>query len=515
MASGSARKGLESMVRGVLVACAVVLMAVSAAAAQTIRVVAGNDISSSDPHRIMGSDDQLVFSNSFEGLYGHDLDGKLMAMLATANKAAPDGLTYEFALRKDVIFHNGDRFTAEDVRFSWQRATDPRLKNPRAVVVVSNLRDVEIVDSHTVRLHLHRPDASLLENLGEYFYIVPKGLIESIGDEAFAAAPVGTGPFAFADRVAGHQIRLRAHKAHWGYPPSVDGIEIRIVPDGLDRVRLLQAGEADIVVGVPANRTREIGADPAIRVLAGPSYQNIFVSLTNHRADGTLADTKVRQALNFAVDKKSIADKQLAGHARLMAAPCQKGLIGCDIGREPYAHDEKKAKQLLQEAKFNFDKTYRFVTMASGRVPRAPEIAEAIAQNLERVGIKTKLDVLPYGEWLEFVLARRFDEAELVFWTWTDYNNDPIGRLARTVRTDGSNSWVSYPTLDPLIDEANNIIDPKAREEHLRKLFTQIYDDPPFIFLWTLDKLYATAKHVDWQPAVNLVWPVFWKLGTK
>lgn len=507
--------GVASTARAMLIACALALIVMTTAAAQIVQVVAGNDISSGDPHRIIGSDDQMVFSNTFEGLYGHDLDGKLMAMLATHNKASSDGLVYEFVLRKDVVFHNGDPFTAADVRFSWRRASDPRLKNPRAVVVVSNIRDVEIVDSHALRLHLHKPDASLLENLGEYFYIVPKHLIERIGDEAFAQAPVGTGPYAFAGRVAGRHIGLRAHKAHWGYPPSVDGIHIRIMPDGLDRVRLFQAGEADIVVGVPANMAREVEADPAARVLILPTYQNIFVSLTNHRADGTLADKKVRQAFNFAVDKKSIADKQLAGYARLVAAPCQKGLIGCDIGRDPYPYDEKKAKQLLQEAKFNFDKTYRFVTMASGRVPRAPEIAEAIMRYLERVGIKAKLDVLPYGEWLEFVLARRFDEAEMVFWTWTDYNNDPVGRLARTVRTDGSNSWVSYPTLDPLIDEANGIMDPKAREEHLRKLFHLIYDDPPFIFLWTLDKLYATAKHVDWQPAVNLPWPVFWKLGMK
>jgi peptide/nickel transport system substrate-binding protein len=500
---------------GTLLAVWMLALSAMAAAAQTVTIAVASDISTGDPHKVFGGDEQMFFSNSFEGLYGHDLDGKLMAMLATSHKVSADGLSYEFQLRKDVVFHNGDPFGAEDVRFSWLRAIDPRIRNPRASVVVNNIRDVEIVDPLTVKLHLRSPDASLLENLGEYFYIVPKGLIEQVGDQAFAEEPVGTGPYAFAGREAGEHIRLIANKAHWGHPPAVDEILLRIVPDDLTRVGMLRAGLADMVVGVPADMGKQIEADPASQLLIVPSYQNIFVSMTNHRADGTLADKKVRQAFNFAIDKKAIIDRLLSGHARQVAAPCQKGVIGCDIGREPYPYDEKKARQLLQEAKFNFDKTYRFVAMMSGRVPRSGETAEAIVQYLERVGVKASLDILPYGEWLEFVLARRFDEAEMIFWTWSDYNNDPMGRLARSVRTEGSNSWVSYPTLDPLLDEANGIVDAKAREEHLRKIFQLIYDDPPFIFLWTLDKLYAVGKHVDWQPAANVAWPIFWKIAIK
>jgi len=88
-----------------------------------------------------------------------------------------------------------------------------------------------------------------------------------------------------------------------------------------------------------------------------------------------------------------------------------------------------------------------------------------------------------------------------------------MGRLPRNIRTDGYFSWSSYPELDPMIDEANSIVDPKERREHLRKIFTRLYDDPPWIILWTTDNTDAARKNVDWKPRANVSWPVFWQLS--
>src|SRR5690606_18562884 len=198
----------------------------------------GWDLTTADPHKISGGSDYMFFSNVFEALYGHDLDGKLSPELALSYEQSDDGLTYTFKLRPNVKFHNGDSFTAEDVRFSWQRSNDPEIKNPRANIVTRNIKDVEIVDPLTVKLHLVEPNASMIENLGEYFYIAPKAHIEKVGNEAFGRQPVGTGPYKFASRRIKETIELEAFKEHWGRVPDVDKLTMRIAPDGQSRIAM-------------------------------------------------------------------------------------------------------------------------------------------------------------------------------------------------------------------------------------------------------------------------------------
>ena len=159
-----------------------------------------------DPTKVTSGNDYLFFSNVFESLYGHDETGKLVPTLAESMTVSPDGLVYTFKLRKNVKFHNGDPFTADDVRFSWQHSVDPASRNPRANVLADNIADVEIVDPHQVRIKLKKRDASMLENMDTYWLIVPKNHHAKVGREAYARQPVGTGAF-HARRAQGQGIR--------------------------------------------------------------------------------------------------------------------------------------------------------------------------------------------------------------------------------------------------------------------------------------------------------------------
>lgn len=482
----------------------------AAQAQKTITAAVAIDPASIDPHKISGGGDYQFFNHVFEGLYGHDNAGKPAPELALSHTISAEGKAYTFKLRPNVKFHNGEPFTAEDVKFSWQRANDPEIKNPRAAILTRNIEDVVIVDDLTVTLKLKQPDAAILENLGEFFYIVDKTSTERTGNDEVGRNPIGTGPFKFVSRRIREQTEFAAFTDHWGKRPKIDKLVMKIVSDPQTRMAMLRAGEVDAIVNVPPQVAKQLEADKNLSVIVKPSFQNIYVNLSTPAKHGQFKDPKVRQALNYAIDRKTLINRVMFGYATPVAVQCHVQIIGCDIGKEPYPYDPKKAKAMLEEAKFDFSRTYEAFGLAPGRAAQSKEVAEAISFYLNQIGIKTKLEFLEYGAWLARLSAREYDKYDLFWQNWTDYNNDPMGRLPRSWRTGGSLSWHSDPELDKMIDAANAFTDPKAREAHLKKLFTYAYENPPAIFLWTTNEIYATRKNVRWDPRANVSWPVFW-----
>ncbi|MCA8927872.1 MAG: ABC transporter substrate-binding protein [Alphaproteobacteria bacterium] len=503
-----------SLLKRVAIAATVSLsLAWAPALAEThVTAAIGIDVTSTDPHKISGGGEYLFFSNVFEGLYGHNLDGSLAPQLATSYTVSDDGLVYTFKLREGVTFHNGEAFGADDVRYSWQRSNKPEIKNPRASIVTKKISDVVVVDPLTVEIHLPKPNASMIENLGEFFMIVPKDYIEKVGDDYFSKHPVGTGPYKFVSRSINENIELAAFKEHWGRVPGVDTLTLRIVPDPQTRIAMLQTGEADIILNVPPHQAKEVGADPDIDVVVNPSFQNYFININMLPEGSPFRDQRVRQALNYAVDKDTLIKRVMFGFATQSTAPCNRGVIGCDIDRKPYPYDPEKAKALLKEAGFDFSKTYKTFGLAPGRAPQSKEVAEATMFYLQQVGIKTSLEFLEYGAWLARLRSK--DPEFALFWqNWTDYNADPMGRLPRGITKGGTYSWSDLPEADAMIATADSITDPDKRRDHLRKLFTMLYDNPPWIILWTTDEVHAKRSNIDWQPRANVSWPVFWKLS--
>ena len=506
--SGRMRMGWRYLAWAAVTGLALATPTGVALAQKTITAAVGIDPASIDPHKISGGGDYQFFNHIFEGLYGHDNAGKLAPELALSHEVSADGKEYTFKLRPNVKFHNGEAFTAEDVKFSWQRSNDPEIKNPRAAILTRN--DVEVIDDLTVKLKLKQPDAALIENLGEFFYIVDKTTTEKTGNDDVGRHPIGTGPFRFVSRRIREQTEFAAFPDHWGKKPKIDRLVMKMVSDPQTRIAMLRAGEVDAIVNVPPQVAKQLEADKNVNVIVSPSFQNIFIAISVKAAHGQFANPKVRQALNHAIDRKTLINRVMFGFATPVAVQCNIQITGCDIGKEPYAYDPKKAKAMLEEAKFDFTRTYEFTGLAPGRAAQSKEVAEAVGFYLGQVGVKTKMEFLEYGAWLARVSAREYDKQDMFWQNWTDYNNDPMGRLPRAWRTGGSLSWNSDPVLDEMIDAANAFTDPKAREVHLKKLFTHAYDNPPWIFLWTTNEVYATRKNVRWTPRANVSWPVFW-----
>ena len=223
---------------------------IALAAHPNITAAISVDVFSTDPTKFFAANDYLLMSNVYESLYGHDEKGNLVPTLATGVEIKDDGLTYEFTLRPNVKFHNGNPFTAEDVRFSWQKAIDPVRKWPRAGVLAANIADVEIVGPLKVRIKLKKRDAGMMENLDTNLFMLNKKHVEAVGDTVFGNNPMGTGPFVFKERKIKEYIALEGFAAYWGKPPAVSKLMLRIVTDESTRLAQLQSGEVDIVDNV-------------------------------------------------------------------------------------------------------------------------------------------------------------------------------------------------------------------------------------------------------------------------
>jgi len=512
-------RALKSTVRQLALGAAVALIFASAASnplhaqsKSSLTVALGADLVSVDPQKLVSGIDHSFFANVFESLFANDAEGNLVPALAVSVTVSTDGLVHEFMLRPNVKWHNGDAFTAEDVRFTWQRSIDPEIKNPRASVVAAKIRDVEIVDPLRVRIHLKQPDASLHENMVTYFYMAPKKLIERIGNDEYGKAPVGTGPFRFAERKAREFTRLAAFEGHWGRVPKVSEVVLKVVADDQTRMAQIQTGESDIVTSVPLVFGARMQGAKDFKIVRVPSFGNAFMVINNRGNNPDLKKPEVRRAFNMAINRETLAKALTFGFATLHESPCTPGMIGCDIKfADAYKYDPAAARALLTNAGFHFNRSIKVVGPATGRVTQGKETVEGVAQFLNAAGIKTTIEILEYGTWATTAFAKEKDPSiDLYLLSAPDANRDSGPRQLRTLKTGEAMSFYSDAALDEELTKLGTTPTLAAYEDQSRRVFRLIHDQSAVIPLWAYDSIYAVRSNVKYEPFKYITWPILW-----
>lgn len=511
-------RGIFGCLRVILLAAAGLATTGQIAAAQQkpdLVVAIPTDGISLDPHKSSTAADYPVLNNIFEGLYGHDENGNLVPFLAESVKVSPDALTYEFALRKNAKFHNGDPVTADDVRFSWQRAIDPALRNPRASSLASNISDAEVIDEHTVKLTLKQRDPAVLDNMNFLWAIVPKKYIETVGNEEFGKHPIGTGPFAFVEKRQNEYSRIKAFDQHWGRVPKVNVVTFKIVPDDQARLAQVQTGEADLITNIPPPLAARAEKIRGVHVIARPamSHESVQLNTTN---GSRLADKNVRLALNMLVDRKVLAKTVMSGYAEPEILFCAKGSTGCFVKTDLHGYDPKTAHEMLVKAGFDFDKPLKFVGPLGARMPQGKEVMEAISYFFKQAGVKVDLVTMDFGAWLAVASAKVKDPTiDMCMEIFPDYSRDNIVRLRRQLLGNELWSWVSDKDLDTMLERAFDTADPKQRDVATGEILLKVHDDALTMPLFTVSNIYLAREGVSWTPAVNATWPVLWNIENK
>lgn len=381
--------------RTLTAASALALTAGMAAAQQSDLTVA---IQLEPPHldptsAAAGAIDSVLYHNVYEGLTRFAEDGSIVPGLAESWDVSEDGTTYTFHLREGVTFHDGSEMTAEDVKFSLDRARAEESTNAQKPLF-EGIEEVTVVDPQTVEITLGSPDGAFPFNMawGDAV-IVNEATIDTIKSD-----PVGTGPFRFGDWVQGDRLELTGYDDYWGEEPALDEVTFRFIADPTAAFSAMMAGDIDVFAGYPApENLPQFESDPRFQVLVGSTEGETILAMNNREAP--LDDVKVREAIAHAVDRQAVIDGAMFGYGTPIGthfAPHNPAYVDLT---EMSAYDPELSRQLLEEAGVE-DLTLSLKLPPPSYARRGGEI---IASQLREVGIQTEIENLEWAQWLENV----------------------------------------------------------------------------------------------------------------
>ncbi|MGR9229528.1 ABC transporter substrate-binding protein [Rhizobium leguminosarum] len=422
--------------------------------------------------------------------------------LAESFTVSPDGLTYTFKLHKGVKFSNGREVVASDVKYSIERAVDPKTQGPGAGFFgaikgfeeetggkTTTLSGIETPDDSTVIFNLSRPDATFLHVLAINFAsVVPKEAVEAAAGD-FGKKPVGSGTFILKDWTIGQQLVFERNKDYFVKGvPYIDSFKVEVGQEPLVALLRLQKGEVDIAGdGIPPAKFLEIknSADGAQMIVDGEQLHTGYLTLNTKVKP--FDNVKVRQALNMAINKDRIT-RILNGRATPANQPLPPLMPGYDKAFTGYAYDVAKAKALLAEA--GYPDGFETVLYSTNTDPQ-PRIAQAIQQDLAAVGVKAEVRALAQAN----VISAGGTEGEApMIWSggmawiadFPDPSNfyGPILGCAGAVPGGWNWSWYCNADLDKRAVAADSMSDPAKAAERTAawgKVFTDIMADAPWI----------------------------------
>ncbi|MBI3625916.1 MAG: twin-arginine translocation signal domain-containing protein, partial [Candidatus Rokubacteria bacterium] len=387
-------------------------------------VAQGGDISKFDPHFSTSSNDIRVSFNIFDNLVSRHPDGKLYPGLATDWKLEGQ-TTYRFKLRPGVKWHNGDPFTSADAKFSIERTYDAAAKTMVATAL-STIERIEAPDPFTLVIHTKKPDPLLAARLAFYGgQIVPKKYLEAVGNDAFNAKPVGTGPVRFVSWVKDDKLVLEANPDYWGGRIDTDRVIVRAIPEAAPRIAALLKGEVDVITQLPPDHGERVAGNAATKV-QGALYAGLYVLAVNSKRP-PLDNPLVKQALSLAIDRDAIVKELWRGRGIAPSGPIAKGDNHFDPSLPPLAYNPKEARERLKKSGYKNEEVIIESTVAY--VSNDKTMAEAIVAMWRDVGINAKVEIIEYS-----VRAQKNREKSFKGMFWSDPTStlgDPDGMMWR------------------------------------------------------------------------------------
>lgn len=474
-----------------LLVLVVAFSGLSVVAAQTLTVAQGADPVTLDPH---GQNDQpsaRVRAQIFETLVNHGYNLEIVPGLAKSWEQIDD-VTWEFKLQENVKFHNGDDFTAADVKYSFERIK--ALPSP-AAFLIDEVKEVVVVDDYTVRIILKQPFAPILAHLAHPSNaIVNKRSVEEAGDNFGSQVAVGTGPFEFVDWVAGSHVELRRFDGYWGEPAKVETLIIRGIPENTVRAIELETGGADIVYNIePIDEMRLIGT-PGIKLV---KYETLSTSYIGFNVEKEPFDNPlVRQAINHALDVEAIVDFIYTGQASPVTGPLPPLVWGAREDLPSYDYDPEKAKALLAEA--GYPDGFK-TSIWTNDNPLRMQIAEMFQADLAEIGVDVEVLIVPWATYLEDTAAGKHD---MFILGWVTVTADPDYGLwalfhSSQMGDPGNRSFYANPRVDELLELGRAEGDPEKRAAIYAEAQQLIVEDAPWAFLIATSEVNGLQENVE------------------
>ncbi len=453
-----------------------------------------------DPGEVLGQITPFWVLYAIHDALVKPMPGNLMApCLAESWTLSADQRVYEFKLREGLKFHNGDPFTAEDVRFSFYRAKG-------AKILREKVKEVVIVDPYRVRFQLHEPWPDFMTFYGSLVsgagWIVPKKYVERVGNEGFLKQPVGLGPYKFVSSTPGIELVMEAFEGYWRKVPSVKRLVFKSVPEPTTRMAMLKRGEVDIAYLLDVLQAQEVKRDPNLRLAFSGGIGIHFLDfLDQWDPKSPWHDRRVRLAANLAIDRWALSDAETLGASKPAGnfVPLQFEFA---LPIEPYPYDPARAKRLLAEAGYpnGFD---------AGELHQLPpyfSVGEAIVGYLGAVGIRLRMRPMERAAYFAALLAKKL--RGVCVCTSALYGN-AASRMSEVVPSDGAYAYGGYPDVDALYRQQAQETDRRKREALLHQIQRIVHErvriGPLYVYIWPS----GIGPRVA-EPALMLIDPYPW-----
>ena len=412
--------------------------------------------------------------------------------------------TWQFKLRRNVKFHNGEPFDAAAVKFSVERMLDPKQAAPGRTSIATIDR-VEVVDPLTVNVVTKTPFPLLPVRMSPGHCgtvgIVPPKYLAQVGDAGFAVKPVGTGPYKFVEWVKDERLVLEANKDYHRGAPAIDRLVFRPIPELTTRVAALLSGQADLVSDVPPDQVAKVKASGVARIeVSTLGGFVIMMKITNYLMPGPWQDVRVRKAMNHAVDMPTIVKTVLEGYGDILGVPLEKEAFGFNPNIKWYAYDPERAKALLREAGHpnGFEITLH---VPNRRYMNDIEVVQAMAQMLGKVGIKAKVEVGEQSVYTTKWRQRQLLPVYMVAWGGAGIFDGDL--LVNSLHSKSALAIHKNEALDKILEEAQGSNDPEKRKALYWKAQEIVYEDAPIITAYQQAHIFGISNRLDWTPWID------------
>lgn len=423
---------------------------------ETLTWAQSADVFSFDPNVGKETTAIQVTGNIYDTLFTVTADGEIVPMLATGWEQN-DELTYTIKLREGVVFHDGSPFTAEDAKYSLDRA----VASPAVNYIANFIDHVDIVDDYTIKMVTVAPYAPAIRNLTHPgMGITCKAYSEANGEDIYTTAPMGTGPFKFIEWKQGDYVKLERFDDYWGGPAPMKYLTMRVIPEAAQRTIALETKEVDIAYDILPNDVERLNAADGVSVVSGPSLMCYYIGMNFQNE--YLSNVKVRQAIRLAVDVEPMISAIMYGGAQVATTVLAPACFGFQSDVQPAPYDVEQAKQLMKEA--GYENGFELSIVVSDDQTRV-EICQVIQNQLKEIGIDLKIDVVEQATYVDTVGRGAH---ELCFQNWTtstadaDYTYYPLFHSS-CYGSQGGRAFGEIPGIDAILEKAKGCEDPNER----------------------------------------------------
>ncbi|MCS6891391.1 MAG: ABC transporter substrate-binding protein [Rhodovarius sp.] len=497
------------------------ILAAGGAAAQNLTMAVGAPVTSLDPHFHQLSPNNAAAQMIFSRLVGTDAQSRMVPDLAESWRAV-EPTVWEFRLRRGVRFHNGSDFTAEDVAFTIERVPNVPNSPSSFAGFVRPISRIEVVDSHTLRLHTRSPYPLLPLDLSN-IYILDRETHANPQTELFnnGTLAIGTGPFRLIRHAMGDRLELERNDSYYGEAPAFARVNYRMITNDSARTAALLAGDVDVIDQVPTADLARLRRDPRIQLAEVTGLRLIFIGL-DHMRDGPspfitdhegrplernpLKDLRVRQALSIAIDREALTSRVMEGSATPAGQFLPPGVFSHVPDLPPPPFDPDRARRLLAEA--GYPNGFRITLHGpNDRYPNDARLIQAIGQMWTRIGVRTAVEA---QTWTTFIAraGRQEFSSFLIGWGSNPDGSHPLRNIIACFNRDrgwGNSNRGRYcnEEIDRGLIAAMSELDEAARERQLQDLQRRAFQDVAIIPIHIQTNIWASRRGFVVEPRTD------------